>query len=315
MDEGPVTTGSLLSYQILIFIILIIWSFMSFEIAQVQLLPLYETPFAWIAWAMFALVSIIPCITVVAWRMKTRIRFSEPEWSFRERDVSLSEYEAMMKQYRSQYRSFLSIVDYYQIFLAILLSAIAIAIPFPLMRANIFLIAASPLIFGFLVLMFGLICSSIMFKLIPNEATSYFPIVSGGILRPWIELMEKTPGISWSGVNLLLGESGGYYTIRDVCPISRIEGIESVSKIKCVLDESGHPQKTLATITLDDSDGSRVIDEHVGVPSLKKLTQIVHKTLQTYISSKGADEILNEVLEEVAYYLKRQDNAHNHKLS
>ncbi len=315
MGEGPVTTGSLLSYQILIFIVLIIWSFMGFEIAQVQLLPLYETPFTWITWAIFVLASIIPCITVVAWRMKSQIRYNEPEWNFREREITLSEYQEMMKQYRSQYRNILSIVDYYQIILAVILSIIAITIPFLLMRSNIFLIAASPLIFGFLVLTFGLICTSIMFNYIPNDATPYFPIVFVGTIRPWIELMEKTPGISWTGVNLSLGEAGGYFTIRDVSPVSRIEGIESVSKIKCVIDESGHLLKVTAILILDDSEKSHIIDEFSGEPSLKELTQLVHKTLQTYISSKGADEILQEVLEEVTYYLKRQDDAHNHKPS
>lgn len=305
MTEGPIRTASFLNYQILIFIVVFVWALMGFEIAQYQLLTLYETPYTWIAWAVFALVSVIPAITAVTWRMKARVSFIEPEWDFREREISLSEYEQMMKQYLNQYRNFLSFVDSRLIALACFLSVSAVAFPFLLMRTTIILIAATPVIFGFFILIFGLVNSSIIFKFIPNEATLHFPVVPEKILRPSIRIMQTTSGISWAGVSVLLGEASGYYTVRKPTPISRIEGIESAAKIHCIIDEFGNVSKVVSTLSLDDSDTLNIISEASGEISHKQITEIVYKTLQAYIKARGPDEFLDEVLEEVTSFLKR----------
>jgi hypothetical protein len=277
--------------------------------AQFQLLPLYETPLTWIAWAAFILASIIPPIIPVVWRMKTQIIYVEPEWDFRKREVSQSEYSAMVKQYRNEYRDFLSIIDYRLLLLAFMIALTAITVPFLLMRTNFFVIAATPLIFGILVLFFGLVCSSILFKFIPNEATPYFPVVSEKALHASIERMQTTPGISWAGVSMTLGEASGYYTIRDANPISRIEGVESVAKIQGSLDESGNVSKIVSTLSLDEGDVPKVIWEHTGEISHRQLADIVLKTLQAYIDARGEDEILDEVLEEVGGFLNQFDDS------
>ena len=311
LSEGPVRTGSFLNYQILIFIIVFVWAFMGFEVAQFQLLSLYETPYNWISWAVFLLVSIFPAITAVTWRMKTNVEFSEPEWDFREREVSLDEYGDMMKHYRSEYRNFLSAIDIGLILLAWILSVIAVVLPFLLMRTTIFLIAATPVIFGFLILLFGLVCSSILFKFIPNDATPLFPSMSEKSLRPPIKVMESIPGISWTGVSVMLGEAVGYYTVRNATPVARIEGIESVAKIQCIMDESNHVSKLVFTLTLDNSNTPTVIGESSGEMTPKHITEMVQKTILAYIEAKGEDDLLDEVLEEVTYFLKRYDDEGN----
>jgi len=288
---------------------------MGLEVAQFQLLTLYETPYPWISWSVFVLVSIIPAITAVTWRMKTNIVFVEPEWDFREREVSLYEYGNIMKVYRSEYRNFLSTIDSGLILLAWILSIIAVALPFLLMRTTIFLIAATPAIFGLLISIFGLVSSSIMFKFIPNDATPLFPSMSEKILRPSIEIMESVPGISWTGVSVLLGEAFGYYTIREATPVCRIEGIESVAKIQCKLDESNHFSKLSSILTLDDSDAPKIIGETSGEITAKKIAELVLKTLLTYTEAKGADELLDEVLEDVTLFLKRADSEDNSQSS
>lgn len=311
MSEGPFRTGSFLYYQIAIFLIVFIWGYIGFEIAQFHLLSLYETPFTWIAWAVFALVSNIPAITAVTWRMKTRISFTEPDWDFREREVSLSEYEKMMKQYRSEYRNFLSTIDYGLILIACIISATAVTFPFLLMRTTFLLIAATPVIFGFLVLIIGLVCSSIIFKFIPNDTISQFSVVSEKSLRPSIKMMEMTPGTSWTGVSVMLGEAFGYYTIRDATPVARIEGIESVAKIHGILDESDHVSKLVSLLTLDDSDTPKVIGETSGELNPTQIAELVLRTLLAYTETKGADELLDEVLEDVTLFLKQADSEDN----
>jgi len=309
LTEGPVKSGSLLSYQILVFLIVILWSIIGFEVAQVRLLSLFEAPLTWVSWAVFVMISLVPAITAVAWRMKTRIRFVEPEWEFREREVSLSEYEIMMKEYQGQYRNFISIVDHFQILLICILSIVALAVPFLLMRTTLILIAASPFIFSFIVLLYGLVYSSVIFKLIPNEASPHFPLISERLLRSSVELLQKVPGVSWTGIRMSIGEASGYYTIRNTMPASRIEGIESVSLIRGVIDESGHLSSFVSTLHLDESDSSKLIDEIPRNSSIKQLTELVYKTLQIYIDTKGTDEVLDEVLEEVMHSLKRFNEA------
>ena len=307
MSEGPVRIGSFLFYQILVFLIIFVWSVMGFEVAQFQLPTVYEHQLNWVVWATFTLVSIIPALTAVTWRMKTRVEFTEPDWDFREREVTFTEYEQMLKQYTSEYRNFLAVIDYWFLSMAIILSVLSIIMPILLLRTTIFWIAATPAIFGFFILMYGLVLSSFLFKFIPNEATPYFPIVSANVFHGPIRTMIAIPGISWAGVSLTLGESSGLYTIRNPSPVARIEGIESAARIQCVLDKSSSISKVISTLYLDDPDSPRVFDELSGEISARQITELVQRTLLSYQEAKGADEVLDEVLEEIAFYLRRVD--------
>ena len=305
VSEGPIRAGSLFYYQIAMFLLVFIWAFMGFEVAQFQLLLIYDDPFNWIVWAIFIQASMIPAIAPVIWRMKTRVQYVEPDWDFREREVSLNEYDTMMKQYRGEYRNVLSVVDYELILLALLIAVIAVTAPLLLMRTTFLLIAATPVIFGLLVLCLGLVFASALFKFIPNEATLHFPFVAATIMRPSIEIMQRTPGISWTGVSITLGESDGYYTVRNATPVSRIEGIESIAKLQGVCDESGRMSQVVSFINLDESSTPEILDKSSGEISTRQLASMVERVLQTYIENKGPDEFLDEVLEEVSDYLKR----------
>lgn len=309
MTEGPIRIGSFLTYQIAIFILVIIWAYIGFTVAQFQLLPLYETPYTWIAWAIIALISSIPALMPVVWRMKSQIIYVEPEWTFREREISLTEYGEMMKQYRSEYRDFVSTADLRLILLACIIALVAVTSPFLLMRTNVIVIAATPVIFGVFVLFFGLVSSSILFKYLPNEATPHFPIVPKNVLRYTIEKMQTTPGISWAGVSLTIGEASGFYTIRDASPVSRIEGIEGVARIQGKLDEFHHISMIASMLTLDDAGTPTIVAEHSGEITHRQLAKIVYKTLQAYIEARGEDELLEEVLEEVTNFLKQFNNS------
>ncbi|MFW9805654.1 MAG: hypothetical protein ACFFFK_02865 [Candidatus Thorarchaeota archaeon] len=305
MTESPVKTGSFFNYQVLIFIVVFIWSIIGFEVAQFQLLPLYETLLPWIAWSLFTLISIIPAITAVTWRMKTRVVYIEPEWNFREREVSLKEYETMIKQYRSEYRNYLSYIDFRLVLLACILSIIAVTFPIILIRTTFLLIAATPILFGLTVLFYGLVCSSIIFKLIPNEATSHFPIIPMKTISPSVLKLQRAAGISWTGVRMNLGEASGFYTIRNVLPLSRIEGIESVATLRAKIDDDGEVSKIESILMLDESSSPIVVGEVDASASTRLITELVEKTLNVYIKAKGEDELLDEVLEDITHFLKQ----------
>lgn len=305
MSESPVRTSSFFYYQVLIFLIVFIWAIIGFEVAQFQLLPLYETLLPWIAWSLFTLISIIPAITAVTWRMKTRVVFTEPAWNFREREVTLEEYETMIKQYRSEYQNYLSYIDLRLVLLACILSIIAVTFPIILIRTTFLLIAATPILFGLVVLFYGLVCSSIVFKSVPNETTPHFPIILTKTISPTIQKLQRAAGISWTGVSLTLGEASGFYTIRNVLPLSRIEGIESVATLRAKIDDDGEVSKIESILILDESGSPIVVGEVEASASPRQITELVQKTLNEYIEAKGEDELLDEVLEDVNHFLNQ----------
>ncbi|MFW9787191.1 MAG: hypothetical protein ACFFE2_09595 [Candidatus Thorarchaeota archaeon] len=308
MTEGPVRIGSFLSYQIAIFLLVFIWTIIGFQVAQIHLVPLYEDPLRWITWSAFVFVSIIPIITPVTWRMKTQVVFIEPVWDFRKREVTLQEYENMMNQYRSEYRNYLSVIDIRLLLIACIIPFFAMFAPFLLMRSTILLIAATPIIFGVFVLLFGLVYSAMIFKFIPNEATPHFPITSSNKLDPVVEILQQTPGISWVGISVKLGEASGFYTIRDTTPVSRIEGIESVGMLRGEYDDLGEISRVVASLILDDTKSPKVTGESSDLTSVKRMSELVLATLEEYIEMKGEDELLDEVIEEVTHFMKRFEN-------
>lgn len=315
LTEGPIRIGSFRTYQIALFLIVFVWAVIGFEVAQVQLVPLYETPLTWIIWSLFVLVSIVPAVAAVAWRMKIHVIYVDPIWNLRDREITLSEYKEMMKEYRKEYRDFLSEIDYSLIVLASIIAFTAVAAPFLLMRTVLTLIAVTPVIFGLFVLLFGLVCASIVFKIMPNEATPHFPTVSAKSLHPMIELMHKSPGLSWVGVKLVLGEASGYYSIRSVSPVARIEGIESAAMIQGEPDEEGNISKLSATIVLDESGSKKVTERSNEEVSTRLIAELVLRLLETYIKEKGEEEFIDEVIEEVEAFLSHSAEKEVHQSS
>lgn len=305
MTEAPLDLKSQTYSQGVIFIVVLAWCFMGFEIAQYRLLNLYENPTEWIAWATFLFVSMLPILIGITWRMKTTVSYTEPTWDFREREITIPEYERMMKQYRRAYQHILSIIDFRMIFLAAILFSLAILFPFVLMRTTLHLIAATPVIFGLLVLLFGIVFANFTFKYIPNEATRHFPYLNPFPLRKVVRLMEQAPGISWAGVHTTIGEAGGYFTVREPQPVAHIEDIESAARIECQLSDSGDLVRVVSILQLEGAKESVVADESPDHFTPYLTAQIVQKTLVAYIEARGERELLEEVLEDVENYLKR----------
>ncbi|MHA2382327.1 MAG: hypothetical protein ACXACT_07100 [Candidatus Thorarchaeota archaeon] len=304
MTEAPFKQKTTIYLQGLIFLVVIVWGFMGFEVAQYQLLNLYAFPFDWLSWATLLFIGLIPVLTAIIWRMKTTISYSEPDWDFREREITITEYESMMKQYRGAYQQVLSMIDFPMIILLAVLYIGAILLPFVTMGTTIYLIAATPVIFGLLVVPFGIIFANVLFKFIPNDATPFFSYLKPQTLRGIVRVMVQSPGISWAGLRVTIGESEGYFTVRNPIPVARIEDIESVSRIETELSENGTLDKVVSYLQLGD-DETIVFED-----SLKELTQyltvqIVQKTLLTYIEAKGERALLEDVLDDVESYLKR----------
>jgi hypothetical protein len=234
----------------------------------------------------------LPVLSAISWRMKTNISYNEPTWDLREREITMTEYRDMMKQYRGAYQHVLSTIDYPMILVAAVLFVGAILFPFVTMSTSIYLIAATPIIFGLFVLPFGIVFANVVFKFIPNKATQVFSISYPKSLSRIVRLMRQAPGISWTGVHVTLGEASGYFT---------------VTKLECLLGESSGLISVRSLLQVDSEEPTLIAEESLNQLTPTVIAQMVKKTLLAYIEAKGESELLEEVLEEVEIYLKRLD--------
>ncbi len=314
MTKVPIISKSPLPYQIAIFIIIHVWAFMCFEVAQYQMVTLYQSPLSWIGWATLILTSMLPALGLSAWKLKDRVQLQNPNWKFKVREVNLQEFEEMTKSYNNSYRYLLSSVDYLLLILLSICYVTIITLPFYLMSTNILVIASTPIILAFFTIVFGFLFSYFIFKLIPNSATPEFPTHQPRRFRKAISFLAYSPGIFWSGIRLTIGEAGGFYTIRSPIPVARIEGIEGVVRIECAIDSSGNLTRISPVFESDGFTPSEKIEDIVEPITPTKTTQLVRLMIQEYMRHSGGEEILDDVLEDIDTFLskhKRIDDTSN----
>lgn len=308
MTEVPIISKSSLPYQIAIFIIIHMWAFMCFEVAQYQMVTLYQSPLSWIGWATLILTSMLPALGLSAWKLKDRVQLQNPNWKFKVREVNLQEFEEMTKNYNTSYRYLLSSIDYLLLILLSICYVTVIALPFYLMRTNSLVIGATPIILAFFTIVFGLLFSYFTFKLIPNSATPEFPTHQPRRFRKTISFLAHSPGIFWSGVRLTLGEAGGFYTIRSPIPVARIEGIEGAARIEGEIDSSGNLTRIIPVFESDGIVPSEKIVDIVEPITPTKTAQLVRLMIQEYIRHSGGEEILDDVLEDIGTFLSKHES-------
>jgi len=308
MTEDPLISKSPFPYQIAIFIIVNLWGFMSFEVAQYQLINLYESPLVWIGWSNLVLLSLLPVLGVSTWKLKDRVQLQNPEWDFKDREVGFKEFREMVANYNSSYRYLLSSIDYLVLLMLCICYASVIALPFFLMRSVVLIIQMTPILIALLVIVFGLLFSFFMFKYIPNSATPEFPSHQPHRLKKSISFLIGIPGIFWAGVRLTIGEAGGFYTMRNPTPIARIEGIEGTARLECQLDPSG----TISSIApIFELENVKPSEEIVTIPAPVtpvRATHLVRSMIQEYIQHSGGEEILEDVLEDIDTFLRKHES-------
>lgn len=308
MTDAPLTMKSPYLYQIIIFIVINLWGFMGFEVAQYQLVTLYETPFSWISWISLVLISMTPVLGVSVWKLKDRVQIENPEWDFKVREVGLKEFEEMMSNYTSNYRFLLSSIDIPLLLLLAISYTLTVVLPFTLMRSVLLIIQMTPVIVAFCVIVFGLLYSFLIFKYIPNSATPEFPLYSPRKMKPAVLFLSGIPGIFWAGIRLTIGEAGGYYTIRDPIPVCRIEGIEGVARIECALDKRNEITSISPIIEMEDFKKSDKFKDVTSPITLLQVTHLVKSIIEAYIEQAGGEELLHDVLEDIDTFLRKHDS-------
>ncbi|MGY5875440.1 MAG: hypothetical protein RTU30_06825 [Candidatus Thorarchaeota archaeon] len=292
MGEAPLSFKSLTPYYIVLFVGLLVWAFTGLTVAEFSLFTLHESAIDWIVNSVLVLATLSIYSLILSWRMKHQISYNETTWNYREQEIGLSEYIEMIREYRKKYSHLTSQIDFLFLGLSLLSLFSAIILP-AILAQSLTTFIYGPLLFGGSVIVYGLLVSNFFFKLIPNEASMNFKLPEKGQLRKHVLMLRTIPGISWVGVTVQIGETDGFYVIRDSKPVARIEGIESAARLVITTTEGVTPLvKVEPKSELEMNINPIEIDED-GIRGL------VIEVLETYISLKGSDEILEEILEEL----------------
>jgi len=307
MTEAPIMTKSALPYQIAIFILILIWAFICYDVAQYQMVILYENPLSWIGWATLVLSSMLPMLGLCAWKLKDQVQLLNPKWEFKIREVHLHEFREMTKNYNKSYRHLISSADYLLILLASICYITILTLPFYLMRTNILIISLTPAILALISLIFGFLVSYFIFKLVPNSVTPEFPTHQSRKLRKAISFLIGLPGIFWAGVKLTIGEADGYYTLRNPIPIARIEGIEGAARIECEIDSSGNITRIIPSFESEEITPLKQLDVLCEPITPVTTAKLIRLMIQEYLRYRGGEEILDDVLDDIGSFLSKYD--------
>lgn len=292
---------SLTMYNILLFMVIIVWIVIGFNVIQYTIVLLYLGSVLWYAISALVLASMIPPITLASWKMKQQVDFFEPDWNFQERDVSYSEFKTMMSEYSKAYSHLMVNRRTPLIIFSPISFGLALLLPQVFNLLGIQYLQYAPYVFGLGQLLFGLTITRLFYNITPNEATPHFPYISSWKFRLAIPLLYRIQGASWVGIRLSIGEAGGFYTIRNPCAIARIEGIESVAYLEIHVGFLGVPVKAVAFVTLAPNQESISIE---AVPETGKLSDediegLVQRIYEIYVGTKGMDDYLEEILQEL----------------
>jgi hypothetical protein len=138
-----------------------------------------------------------------------------------------------------------------------------------------------------------------VFKAIPNTASKEFPKLHPRRFKNSISFLSKLPGIFWAGVRVTIGESGGYYTMRNPVSIARIEGIEGSARLECELDTSGNILLIRPIFELEGLSDATHFAELIQPITTLSTVSLIQEMIHTYIEHSGGEEILEEVLEDI----------------
>jgi len=93
--------------------------------------------------------------------------------------------------------------------------------------------------------------------------------------------------------------------MRKPVPIARIEGIEGAARIECEVDTSGNIARIIPFFESDEITPSKqlgAITDHITPVNTAKLVRLM---IHEYLSHRGGEEVLDDVLEEIDSFLMK----------
>ncbi|RDE17332.1 MAG: hypothetical protein C4K49_03380 [Candidatus Thorarchaeota archaeon] len=306
VSADPIAYRSLLPYYALMFVVIVIWIIIGEELSQFGLLAATSDSMSWVRMAAAVMGTMCAPIAVLSWRMKQQVSVTSLDWKLHEREIEYSEFEVLLSDYNKAYSHLMNRIDTMSVAMTASVFVAAILLPFIIVFYIPDIIATAPYVFGFLLLPFGLMVGRTVYLAVPNDASIEFPSVSSKLIRRAVELLEVTYGLSWAGVRLSIGETAGYFTLRDPRAVGRIEGIESSAWIGVEADESGRPIGAVARVAL----GSHEREFHSQLPASGELARrdlenLVRTCFTEYVSERGSDEMLDGIMEDLGIQMTK----------
>ncbi len=294
MTDEPFSMRPMVYFNIIQFTLILFWSIFAFSIGWERLGVAHSDPLGWMLVSSLVVGGISFPIVLISWYMKQNVEPHDFQWEQKRQEISLSEYEILYKDYLRNYSHLISGFDVKEFLLFLVILPSTFLIPF-FMSLGLLTVVMSPFVYGFLIILYGLSLSRFSFRIMPSSSNIDSTLVSPNRLRRVIRTSADIDGVAFAGVSLDIGEASGYFRISLVEPIVRLEGIESASKIRFILDES----KIVAeTSFLDQPIELQYENEHEPIlhQSIKHIMKLVYRA---YITSKGKDSILEDLLLEL----------------
>ncbi|MHA1637023.1 MAG: hypothetical protein ACTSUB_03310 [Candidatus Thorarchaeota archaeon] len=297
MSDEPLIFKPTWPYLLTLASTLLIWTALIIEITRVVLVTAYQQPDLWIALScVFIATPIIP-LWIIARSLKRSVGYNDVTWDFKKRDVSSSEYEVMMHDYSEGYSMVLHKIPLFTIILSIVFAFVAVFHLYIIVALDELLLAFLPYSFGFLLLLYGIFLTLSIYSVTPTDPGIHFPYTHPRVLKDAIRTFEQVLGISWTGIQITMGEAGGYYTIRSPRIIARIEEIESAIEIIGDVDEQGRLTRISARFDSVESPDSEITSKDYTLPD--DIFDVVKESVKSYIRTSGYNELLEELVEEL----------------
>ncbi len=291
---SPVKLEGLSPLRIVLFVSLMVLTIVGVDTARYQLLEINVTVLPWLYHAGLFFFVLTALAVLLSWAMRQRLTYREPSWEFREREMSPSEYESMVREYTSSYLHLATSLDWPALSLSIISLVVGLAGPVVIASLSIYSLQAAPLIFGLSLLIYGLALSRFAYRAIPTAAGSEFATVGPRQLRAALRLLSENPAVSWWGVRVRIGHSEGYFVMRDVTPVGRIECLEGAGWVEIVM-------------RVNRPVGARVVLQGVDEPvemtdesdPARALNEALVRAVSTYVSWLDDTTALEDLLDDL----------------
>ncbi|TXT57322.1 MAG: membrane protein of unknown function [Candidatus Thorarchaeota archaeon] len=295
MEDSPLILPSSIFYNLILLSSIVIWSFLSAYIAQYVLLDLIFIN--WIIPASGLILILIPMVFVIVWAEKNKIELLDVEWDFKKREVAYSEYKSMAYEYAKVYSGIIQTVDYLWLSISIAAALITLFVPFLMAFGPILTLQFAPFVFGFSMIMYGVSLSVFLRSFVPAPISSEFPYTPARKLRDAVSLFISTPSLSWTGVRLDIGRYGDYYVMEDLKVIGRIDSLESAACLVAELDQSGQVLRINSELNFEEAPTIAPLESNISPETVQHL---VIEIIKIYVSIRGSNELIDEVLAELS---------------
>ncbi len=280
-----------------IFLTIIIWTVLSFEIINLIFGLILESSTIWFMLSIMLITSYPIPIAVLIWRMKMSVEAMEPIWSLELRYVTFNEFIDMSNEYKKKYILFTSNISYEWILVIPILIILLVSFPVTLNLLNPAALAFLPQVFGAFMILLGIAYTAAIFPVFPSPLEDEFRISSPQRFAKALHMVVDLPALSWIGIRLHIGEWHGYYTLREPVIAAKIENLESAATVIFQVDSKGIIESV--EITNDSGRDDFPKDLSKSYPKSSEVIGVLREFMHWYASISADDELLEEPMDEL----------------